>query len=139
VSDALAAAAGDVDSLTIVLPDDGDWYVVERFDRASRRRTLDERNARDPWVMPAAAALSGEFPPPAKAWYFALPNQDFADGLRKLATSYDVGPEHRVERGGYGMSIYPLVLRQARPLSGPGVAVTRATPSRALESLPREP
>ena len=115
VSDALAATGGDVDSLTIVLPDKGDWYVVERFDRASRKRTLDQRNTRDPWVMIATAAVSGEPRSPAKAWYFALPNQDFADGLRKLETLYDIGPERRVERRGFGMSIYPLVLRQARP------------------------
>jgi hypothetical protein len=139
LSDALAATDGDVDSLTIVLPDEGDWYVVERFDRGSRKRTLDQRNSRDPWVMTATAAVSGELTSPARAWYFALPNQDFADGLRKLETLYDIGPERRVERRGYAMSIYPLVLRQPRPSSGPGVAVTRPTPSRALGSLPREP
>jgi hypothetical protein len=139
LSAALAAAGGDPDSLTIVLPDEGDWYVVERFDRVSRKRTLDERNSRDPWVMMAVAAVSGELESPARAWYFALPNQDFADGLRTLETLYDIGPERRVERHGYAMSIYPLVLRQPRPSSGPGVAVTRATPPRALVSLPREP
>ena len=110
VSDALAATGGDVDSLTIVLPDEGDWHVVDRVDRASRRRTLDQRNAREPWVMIATAAVSGELRSPAKAWYFALPNQDFGDGLRKLAPLYDIGPERRVERRGYRMSIYPLAL-----------------------------
>jgi hypothetical protein len=89
--------------------------------------------------MMAVAAVSGELESPARAWYFALPNQDFADGLRTLETLYDIGPERRVERHGYAMSIYPLVLRQPRPSSGPGVAVTRATPPRALVSLPREP
>ena len=139
VSDALAATGVDADSLTIVLPDDGDWYVVERFDRVSRKRTLDDRNSRDPWVMIATAAVSGELKSPQKAWYFALPNQDFADGLRKLETLYDIGPERRVARRGYALSIYPLALRQPRPSGGPGVAVTRATPSRAPGSLPREP
>jgi len=139
VSDALAATTGDVDSLTIVLPDEGNWYVVGRFDRATRRRTLDEDHSHDPRVMMVTTAVDGEVPPPAKAWYFALPNQDFADGLRKLGTLYAIGPEQRVERRGYGMSIYPLVLRQPRPSGGPGVAVTGATPSRALGSLPREP
>jgi hypothetical protein len=139
VSDALAATGGDVDSLTIVLPDEGDWYVVERFDRVSRKRTLDDRNSRDPWVMMAVAAVSGELKSPQKAWYFALPNQDYADGLRKLETLYDVGPERRVERRGYAMSIYPLALRRPRPSGGPGVAVTTPTPSGALGSLPREP
>jgi len=114
LDNALAATGGDPDSLTIVLPDDGDWHVVDRFDRASRRRTLDQRNARHPWTMIATAAASGEPRPPARAWYFALPNHDFADGLRKLETRYDIGPERRVERRGYAMSIYPLVLRQAR-------------------------
>jgi hypothetical protein len=89
--------------------------------------------------MIATAAVSGELRSPAKAWYFALPNQDFADGLRKLETLYDIGPARRVERRGYAMSIYPLVLRQPPPSGGPGVAVTRATPSRALGSRPREP
>jgi len=111
VSDALAATGGDVDSLTIVLPDEGDWYVMGRVDRASRKRTLDQRNARHPWTMIAAAAVSGELRSPDRAWYIALPNQDFADGLRKLGTLYDIGPGRRVERRGYAMSIYPLVLR----------------------------
>ncbi len=115
VSDALASTGGDVDSLTIVLPDEGDWYVVERFDRTSRRRTLDRRNARRPWTMIATDAVSSERQSPARAWYFALPNQDFADGLRKLETRYEIGAERRVERRGYAMSIYPLVLRQPRP------------------------
>jgi len=111
VNGALAATDGDVDSLTIVLPDEGDWHVVDRFDRASRRRTLDQHNARHPWTMIATAAVSGELRSPARAWYFALPNQDFAGGLRKLGTLYDIGPERRVQRRGYAMSIYPLVLR----------------------------
>ena len=111
---ALAATGGDADSLTIVLPDEGDWHVVDRFDRASRRRTLDQRNARHPWTMIATAAALEEPHPPANAWYFALPNHDFADGLRKLETRYDIGPERRVERRGYAMSIYPLVLKQSR-------------------------
>ena len=111
VNGALAATDGDVDSLTIVLPDEGDWHVVDRFDRASRRRTLDQHNARRPWTMIATAAVSGELRSPARAWYFALPNQDFAGGLRKLGTLYDIGPERRVQRRGYAMSIYPLVLR----------------------------
>ncbi len=139
LTEALQATTGDVDSLTFVLPDSSDWYVVERFDRTSRRRTLDERNTRDPWVMVASTAISSRVRPPAKAWYLALPNQDFADGLRKLATMYAIGPGRRVERRGYAMDIYPLVLRQTRPLDGAGVAVTTATPSRILESLPREP
>jgi hypothetical protein len=63
----------------------------------------------------ATAAVSGELKSPEKAWYFAMPNQDFADGIRKLRTLYDVGPARRVERGGYAMSIYPLALRQPRP------------------------
>jgi hypothetical protein len=61
--------------------------------------------------MMAVAAVSGEFKPPAKAWYFALPNQDYAGGLRELETLYDIGPERRVERGGYAMSFYELRVR----------------------------
>jgi hypothetical protein len=114
VNEALAATDGDVDSLTVVLPDDGDWYVVDRIDRESRKRTLDRRNARHPGTMMATSAISRGLQSPARAWYFALPNQDFAAGLRKLESRYDIGAERRVERRGYAMSIYPLVLRQPR-------------------------
>jgi hypothetical protein len=139
VSDALAATTGAVDSLTIVLPDSSDWYLVEQFDRTSRRRTLDERNTRDAWVIVASTAISGQVRPPATAWYFALPNHDFGDGLRKLTPVYAIGPARRVERRGYAMSIYRLVLKQTRPLYGAGVAVTRPTPSRAFVLPHREP
>ena len=111
---ALLATGGDVDSLTIVLPDEGDWYVVGLIDRASRRRTLDHQNARRPWTMMATDASSDQLRTPANAWYFALPNHDFAGGLRKLEARYEIGPERRVERRGYAMSIYPLVLKQSR-------------------------
>ena len=59
----------------------------------------------------ATAAVSGELQSPTRAWYFALPNQDFAHGLRKLESLYNIGPERHVVRRGYAMSIYPLVLR----------------------------
>jgi hypothetical protein len=116
ISDALAttrdAPAGmpsDIDSLTIVLPDSSDWYVVERLDRTTRRRTLSDLNTRDPWTLVASKAVSRRVRPPPTAWYLALPNQDFRDGLRTLGSLYTIGTGRPVTRDGYSLSIYPIV------------------------------
>jgi hypothetical protein len=146
ISDALAttrdAPAGmpsDIDSLTIVLPDSSDWYVVERLDRTTRRRTLSDPNTRDPWTLVASKAVSRRVRPPPTAWYLALPNQDYPDGLRMLAKMYAIGQERRVERNGYALSIYPLVRadRDAAALgtgSGDGSVISDSSPSRPRSS-----
>jgi hypothetical protein len=107
VSDALAAVRGK-DSLTIVVPDAGAWHTIGPTDATSGRRTLATSGVRATRAYEDGVLLGSESPPPASAWYFALPNHD-TTGLEKLAPSYAIGPERRVERHGYIMAFCPLL------------------------------
>ena len=111
IGDALAAVRGP-DGLTIVVPEAGGWHTIGPTDPTSGRRTLGTTGVREPRVFEDVVLLAGEAPLPVSAWYFALPNHD-ASGLGKLAASYAIGPERRVDRRGYTMSFFPMI-RAAR-------------------------
>ena len=110
-SDAVAELGED--STAVFFPRRMHWEMLGRLDKASRRRTLRRRNVIDPpaYEPDTLATLQ---PPPPNAIYIGLPNGNPAAGLGALGQWYEIGPPHRMQRGGYWLNAYRLTLRDGR-------------------------
>jgi hypothetical protein len=115
-SDATASMA--TDSTVIFLPRLTRWFMMgttdtAKLDATTHRRTLRREDVAalrvfDPDTLRLLATA------PSDAMFIALPNGDPDEGLRALASSYDIGPPQRMRRGGYWLSAYRLTLRDGR-------------------------
>ena len=115
----LAALTDDVlstlrpgDSTVVVLPDSTLWHSLPLLDPISNRRTIDASRALRPPVVEADSAALFARARPA-ALYIALPNGPAERGLHQLSGAFEVGPEHRFERGPYWISAYRLTPRES--------------------------
>src|SRR6185503_3638798 len=94
------------------------WFMMGTTDTAKLDATTHKRTLRredvaalrvfDPDTLRLLATA------PSDAMFIALPNGDPDEGLRALASSYDIGPAQRLRRGGYWLSAYRLTLRDGR-------------------------
>jgi len=113
LTDDALAAIGVIQSTLIVLPEETYWRSIEWIDPRTHRRTLDSTVGVKPLVAEAnLAARYGR--QSSSAYLIALPNGSARDALRVLDSAFTVGPERRLRRGGYWLSIYPLTPRADR-------------------------
>ena len=101
------------DSTLVVIPDSTSWRTIPPLDPATSRRTADVSAGVVPLVAEVDSAVLYAAQRPA-ATYVALPNGSPARGLELLAPAFAIGPERRVARGGYVLSVYRLDARAAK-------------------------
>jgi hypothetical protein len=101
------------DSSVVFIPALTRWETVGPVDARTRRRTLRREHVITPRVFtPDTLRLLAS--PPADAMFIALPNGDSEAGLRTLGEWYEIGPAHRLRRGGYWLDAYKLTSRDGR-------------------------
>ena len=131
ISDALAAIAPR-DSALVIVPTATNWFVATRVDPVTHRRTM----RRTPSIVPTVVetdALDSLGWHDRPAHYLALPNAWPEVPLDSLTRHYIVGPERRLRRDGYALSVYPLTPR------GKAVVVTRLLSSPVQRSTKTQP
>src|SRR5687768_3103924 len=100
------------ESTLVVIPDSTSWSTIPPIDPVSGRRTPDFSAGLAPLVIEAdsAALYAGRR---TTAVYVALPNGSPDRGLAQVAAAFAVGPERRVRRDGYWLSVYRLDAKPA--------------------------
>jgi hypothetical protein len=113
LTDDALAAIGATKSTLIVLPDSTHWRSIELIDVRAHRRTLDRVVGVTPLVAEAdsAALYVGQS---SGAFLLALPNGSTPRALQLLDSAFTIGPERRLRRSGYWLSVYPLSPRADR-------------------------
>ncbi len=99
VDDLLADLRPDLARDLLLVPRDANWFVVNRLDPATLRRTVDPRRS----VRPKVRSVEQGPPPPGHARYLflALPTADPAPAARLLGGAFRLGETRSAERAGY--------------------------------------
>jgi len=113
LTDDALATIGATQSTLLVLPDSTHWRSIEFIDPRTHRRTLDATVGVRPLVAEAdSAALYAR--QVSGAYFIALPNGAERRALQMLDSAFTAGPERRVRRGTYWLTVYPLTPRADR-------------------------
>jgi len=96
----------------VVVPDSTSWIFLDPLSAGERRFTRRDEASAKPVVLEHREVVRGSIRPDSAA-FLALPYGDNRRAIREMERSYDFRDERRVERGGYSLPTYRLVLRQA--------------------------
>jgi hypothetical protein len=113
----------------LVVPEYGDWFVVERLDSATHRRTMRADGSYVPTVLEAQKAQDLDAP---TAWYVEMPYIKDTTFRAMLAKSYEFTEPCRVSHDGYALTAYAMRLR-------PKTLVSQSSAVRDRRCLPGAP